>query len=112
MANYSTIAEVGYRVHMTFSASTRPSSTEVADFMNQATSIINAEAMSSSNMTDTFGVLKVIEIRLVRSMIINVLAIANPEKYYDEPVELTPDEKRTIHMAQRRWAAHSFQVGD
>jgi hypothetical protein len=112
MANYTTIIKIGYRLHMTISATSRPNSNEVAELMNQATALINAECMVSTNMTDTYGILSVIECNLVVRAIRSMLAFADPENYFDEPMALTLEEKRTLHMAHRKWATLTWSVGE
>lgn len=111
MANYSTEAQIEFRIGFAIDATSRPTSTELAGMMNTATSIINAEAMASSNMTDTYGVLREIEINMVVKMINNVFALAEPDVYPYVEIELTPEEKRLIHMAHRRWASLHWEIG-
>lgn len=112
MANYSNATDIGYRVGLTFAAGTRPSSTEVAGMMNNATSIINAEARVESNMTDTSGRLKEIEITLVQKMINNYWYFANPKKYAFLDIELTEEQKRIIHKEKLKFYGESFELGD
>ena len=109
---YCAEADVEAVLCMTIDTSSRPTSTQLATMITQADKIINAEVIASSNMTDTYGELKSIAISLVYKMIMNAYAITHPELYTPMEVELTPEQRRTVHMVHGKWTADTFDVDD
>jgi hypothetical protein len=57
-------AVLGYSIDDT--GTSRPTTTQLAEMLEQADSIINAEARRSTNATDSSGRLKVIAVSLVQ----------------------------------------------
>ena len=90
----------------------RPSSTQLAEMLSQADSIINSEARVSANKTDTSGRLKVIAVSLVLKMITNMFALSNPDTYGFIEIELNDDQKRIIHMEHSVWQSETWDVGN
>lgn len=91
---------LGYAIDAT--GVSRPTTAQLAEMLSQADAIINAEARTTSNLTDTSGRLKTIACSLVWKMIVNMFALTEPELYGFTEVELNDDQKRIIHME------HSF----
>lgn len=102
-------AILGYAIDDT--GTSRPTTTQLAEMLSQADSIINAEARVTSNLTDTSGRLKVIAISLCMKMITNMFAITDPEVYGFIEVELTDDQKRIIHMEHSVWQSKHWEIG-
>ena len=100
---------LGYAIDAT--GTSRPTTAQLAIMIGQADSIINAEAKRETNATDTSGRLKVIACSLIMKMIVNMLAITDPELYGFVEVELTDDQKRIIHMEHGVWSSLTFEVG-
>lgn len=100
---------LGYAIDDT--GTSRPTSTQLAAMLTQADAIINAEARTTSNLTDTSGRLKTIACSLVQKMIINIFAFTDPELYGFVEVELTDDQKRIIHMEHSVWESETWDVG-
>lgn len=89
----------------------RPSKASVLLYMEWADKIINGEMRETSNITDTYGTLKPICIRLVMLFINNSFAVTDPEIYTYEPVQLTPEEIRIIHASYRKWVISTYEIG-
>ncbi len=89
----------------------RPTTTQLAGMLDQADSIINAEARRSSNATDASGRLKVVAVSLVLKMIVNMFALTDPDVYGFSEVELTDDQKRIIHLELGVWNSKTWEVG-
>ena len=101
-------AILGYAIDNT--GTSRPTTTQLTEMLTQADSIINAEARQTTNATDTSGRLKVIAVSLVLKMIINMMALTNPDGYGFTEVELTDDQKRVIHMEHGVWDSVTWDV--
>ena len=84
-------------------STTVPSTISLAEFMNDATKMINAEKRVSSNMTDTYGELATIEIDLVLRMVRNMLSFRDPDTFPYETVELSPSDMRIIHRVHNKF---------
>jgi len=93
-------------------ATSRPTTTELAVMLTQADSIINADLMESINITDTYGILKSNAISLVCKMINNLHHLAEPDFYDYMEVSLTEDEKRRMLKAHSKWAILSWELGE
>lgn len=89
-----------------------PTSDQLAIMLTNADSIINAHARSSTNMTDTYGLLKTIASNLVYKMVNNAWALIKPREYGPMIVELSEEDKMLIKLAHSKWTAHSFDVGE
>jgi len=89
----------------------RPTTAQLTEMIAEADSVINAEARTTTNLTDTSGRLKVIAVSLVLKMIINMFAITNPDMYGFTEIELTDDQKRIIHMEHSIWQSKTWEVG-
>jgi len=115
MTNYATEANIelviGWAIESTSLTTSRPTSEQLVQMLADADGIINAEARVTTNMTDTSGRLRSIEVSLVMKMIINMLAFTKPEEYGFTEVELTDDQKRVIHMEHGIWQALEWEVG-
>jgi len=103
-------AVLGYAIDDT--GTSRPTTTQLAEMLSQADSIINAEAKRSVSGTDTSGRLKVIACSLVWKMIVKMFALTNPEAFALMEVELSDDEKRIIHMELGVWDSLTWEVGN
>jgi hypothetical protein len=102
-------AVYGYDIDDT--GTSRPTSTQLAQMLIDADAIINAEARTTTNMTDSSGRLRAIAVSLVMKMVINMMAITNPDSYGFTEVELTDDQKRIIHMEHSVWQSTTWDVG-
>lgn len=89
----------------------RPTTEQLTQMLSDADGIINAEARTTSNLTDTTKRLRAIAVSLVMKMIINMFALTNPDAYGFTEVELTDDQKRIIHMEHGVWQALEWEVG-
>lgn len=90
----------------------RPTTTQLAEMLSQADSIINAEARRSTNTTDSSGNLKTIACSLVQKMIINLFAFTDPDAYGFVEIALSDDQKRIIHMELGVWDSLTWEVGN
>ncbi len=108
-ANESHIeAILGYKIDS--SGTSRPTATQLTEMLEEADSIINAEARVSSNLADTSGRLKVIAVSLVLKMVNNMFALTDPATYAFVEVELTDDQKRIIHMEHGVWQSLTWEL--
>lgn len=94
------------------SGTSRPTTTQLAEMLSQADSIINAEARRTTNATDASGRLKVIAVSLILKMITNMFALTDPETYGFIEIELSDDQKRIIHMEHSIWNADTWDTGN
>lgn len=101
-------AILGYAIDAT--GSSRPTTAQLTGMLADADSIINAEARRTSNATDTSGRLRAIAVSLVQKMIINMLALTDPDAYGFVEVELTDDQKRIIHMELGVWDSYTWEL--
>lgn len=90
---------------------TKPSTISLAEFMNASTKMINAEVRVSTNMTDTYGELGIIEMDLVLKMIRNMWSFTNPDEFPYEEVILSADQKRIIHRCHSESRGTSWELG-
>lgn len=102
-------AILGYAIDAT--GSSRPTTAQLAEMITQADSIINAEARSATNATDSSGRLKVIAVGLIQKMINNMFFFTDPATYGFIEVELNDDQKRIIHMELGVWNSLTWEVG-
>ena len=102
-------AQLGYTVDDV--SKKRPSKSSVLKFMKWSDGIINGEMRESSNITDTYGMLKPISIRLTMIFVNNSFAVTDPEVYTYEPAILIPEEIRIIHAAYKIWAIKTYEIG-
>jgi len=116
MADYSGYAELedieaqlGYSVDDI--GKKRPSKKYALKFMEWADGVINGEMRESANITDSYGMLKPISIRLTMLFINNSFAVTDPEVYTYEPVILIPEEIRIIHAAHKKWVISTYEIG-
>ena len=100
---------LGYSVAAT---GTRPTTAELAIMLTQADAFINAEIRESTNITDTYGILKAVAIGLVYRMINNLFYLAEPDNYNHMDIELSDPEIRLIRLAHSDWAAESWELGE
>ena len=111
---YATEANIelilGYAIVAAATATSRPTTEQLAQMLTDADSVINAEARRTTNATDTSGRLRVIAVSLILKMIINMFALANPDSYGFTEVELTDDQKRVIHMELGVWNALTWDI--
>ena len=103
-------AILGYAIDDT--GTSRPTSIQLEEMLNQADAIINAEARVTTNKTDNSGRLKVIAVSLVLKMITNMFALTDPETYGFIEIELSDDQKRIIHMEHSIWNANTWDTGN
>lgn len=87
---------------------TVPSTISLAEIMNDATAMINAEVRVSTNMTDTYGELATIEINLVLRMIRNIWSFRDPETFPYETVMLLPEQIRIIHRVHDKFSGTTW----
>lgn len=87
---------------------TVPSTVSLAEFMNDATAMINAEVRVSTNMIDTYGELATIEINLVLRMIRNMLSFRDPDTFPFETVQLLPEQKQIIHRVHNKFVGKTW----
>ena len=111
MANYAEKADVEALTGQTYSddPKTRPSATGLLKLLTLADKKINNEIGTKTNVTDTYGILKVIECSLVRRMIHNIYHFSHPDEYDMLEENLTEDERREIH--KEHWTCKSWEVG-
>ena len=100
---------IGYAIDA--SGISRPTTAQLAKMIELADGIINAEARTTTNLTDTSKRLKVIAVSLVQKYINNMFATTDPSAYAMIEVELTDDQKRIIHMEHGVWNSLSWEVG-
>ena len=100
---------LGYTIDAT--GTSRPTTAQLIIMINQADSIINAEARVKSNLTDTSRRLKAIACSLIMKMVVNMFALTDPDLYGFVEVELTDDQKRIIHMEHGIWQSITWDVG-
>ncbi len=103
-------AILGYAIDA--SGDSRPTTTQLAEMLIQADSIINAEARVATNKADNSGRLKVIAVSLTMKMITNMFALTDPEKYGFIEIELNDDQKRIIHMEHGVWNSLTWDTGN
>lgn len=89
----------------------RPSKASVLLYMEWADGVINGEMRKTSNITDIYGMLKPISIRLAMIFVNNSFAVTDPEVYTYEPAILVPEEIRIIHAALRLWVIKTYDIG-
>jgi len=99
------------RIGFPIDGDSRPSTTQLAGMLVDADSIINSFMKQSTNITDEFGLLRVIAIRLTMDMINNLLAYAEPENYAQIVVALTEEDKDDIRQAHSVWQSYSWEMG-
>ena len=102
-------AILGYAIDAT--GTSRPTTAQLAEMLSQADAIINAEARSTTNATDTSTRMKVIAVSLTLKMINNMFALTDPGAYAFVEVELSDDQKRVIHMEHGVWDSLTWEVG-
>ncbi len=102
-------AILGYSIDAT--GTSRPTTAQLTQMLADADAIINAEARTTSNLTDTSGRLRAIEVSIVLKMINNMFALTDPSAYAFVEVELTDDQKRVIHMEHGVWDSITWEVG-
>jgi hypothetical protein len=112
MATYAIETDVEGMVGYAIGATSRPTTTELAVMLTQADAIINADLVASSNLTDTYGILKANALSLVSKMINNLFFLAEPDNYDYQKVELSDDERRRMLKAHSRWAVLSWELGE
>jgi len=112
MANYAAEADVEGMKGFAISATSRPTTTELAVMLTQADSIINADMMISTNATDTYGILKANALSLIDKMINNLFFLAEPDNYDYQQVELSDDERRRMLKAHSKWGVLSWELGE
>ncbi len=111
MATYASETDIEALIGYSISTDTRPTSTQLAVMLTNADSIINAFAKVSSNMTDTFGILQTVACQLVRKMINNLFALAEPKDYALLEISLTEEDKTLIQKAHSLWQGYSWEMG-
>lgn len=100
---------LGYAIDAT--GTSRPTTAQLVIMIGLADGIINAEARVKTNLTDISGRLKAIACSLIQKMVVNMLAITDPDLYGFVEVELTDDQKRIIHMEHGVWQSLTWDVG-
>lgn len=99
MATYAIETDIEGMLGITISATSVPTTTHLAVMLTQADAIINGFLKTSSNVTDTYGVCKMIACRLVRKMIHNLFAMRKPELYEMVEIGLTDNDKQQLQRA-------------
>lgn len=112
---YATEANIelilGWAIELAATATSRPTTEQLAEMLSQVDAIINAEARRTTNATDTSTRLKTIAVSLTLKMVNNMFALTNPDSYDFVEVELTDDQKRIIHMELGVWDSLTWEVG-
>ena len=111
MANYASAAQVGARLGYSITSSSRPNLTQIASYLQDADSIINAFMFQSANVTDTYGLLRVVAINLVCKMTNNLFSMAEPENFAYMEIMLNEEEKEMVRKSHRIWSAYSWKMG-
>jgi len=111
MANYCAETDIEALLNYPIDATSRPTTTSLAVMITNADGIINGFARQSTNMTDTYGLLKPIACQLVMKMINNMLSFAEPEKFDMMELTLTDDDKDNIIKAHSLWEIKSWEMG-
>ena len=108
---YATETDVEPLVGFLITATSRPTTTAVAIMLTMADSIINAFIKQSTNITDTYGILKVVASHLVLKMINNLFHFAEPDAYEFVEVFLTEQDEALIRRAHSVWQVLSWEMG-
>lgn len=112
MTYYTTNAQIEAVLDMTLATDSNPSSTRIGTLQGMADSLINAEMKAGgSNITDTTGYLALVECSIIYKMVLSQYHLKYPDEYGPVDWELTPNEKRLIHMAYNKWSSKTFEVG-
>jgi hypothetical protein len=112
MADYCSEADMEKVLGYAIDASSRPTTTELALMLTISTSYINAELKQSTNLTDTYGILKAVACNVTYRQINNLFALQDPDKYAMLEVGLTPEEIRLLHMAHSVWDSITWDTGE
>ena len=111
---YATEANIelilGFDIEAAATATSRPTTEQLAEMLSQSDAIINAEARRTANATDTSTRLKVIAVSLTLKMINNMFALTDPGTYAFVEVELSDDQKRIIHMELGVWDSLTWEI--
>lgn len=110
MANYCAETDIEGMIGYAIDATSRPTTTQLAIMLIQADSRINAVMQKTSNITDSFGLLKVVAIQLVLKTINNMFSFAHPNDYDFVEVLITDEDKDLIKQAHSIWAAKSWEM--
>ncbi len=101
---------LGYKIEAAATATSRPTTEQLAEMITQADAIINAEARRKTNTTDVSGRLKVIACSLIHKMVYRMFALTDPSVYAPVEIELTDDQKRIIHMELGVWDSLTWEI--
>ena len=109
---YATSSNISSRIGHTVSddPATRPTASQVIEFCKDADSIINGYMKQSSNITDTYGLLRTVAVSLVIKMINNLFAMAEPDSYALLEISLTEEDKLMITKAHSIWAGETWEM--
>lgn len=105
---YTSATEINNQLGITIGSGTTPSTTHLTAMLTAADGIINGEVRVSTNMTDTYGELKVIATNLVLKMVRRLWSFRDPESFPFEEVELTPEERRIIHRIHDKFGGTTW----
>jgi len=111
MENYCAKTDIEAYLGFSIDANSRPTTTELTVFIDNADGIINGVCKKSTNMIDTYKLLKPIACKLVLKMVNNVFAFAYPDQYDMVDVDLSPEEERKIKIAHSIWIAGKLEMG-
>ena len=112
MTNYASTAQIEATLDMTLATDSNPSSTRIPALQTMVDSLINAEMKAGgTNITDTTGYLALVECSIIFKMVLSQYHLKYPDEYGPVDWELTPNEKRLIHMAYNKWSSKTFEVG-
>ncbi|MFX1296292.1 MAG: hypothetical protein ACFFD2_15755 [Promethearchaeota archaeon] len=95
---YAIETDIEGMLGMTISATSVPTTTQLAVMLTQADAIING-FLKQTSVTDTYGVCKMIACKLVRKMIHNFFAMRKPELYDMIEIGLTDNDKQQLQRA-------------
>jgi len=109
--NYCSAGDIERRLGVTITENTRPNSTDLAGFLDDADDFINSEVRVSENMTDTYGRLKQIAIDIVLKMINNLWSFTHPQIFPYIDIELSDEQKRIIHKNHLKMTGDTWDIG-
>jgi len=110
--SYASTAQIEATLDMTLATDSNPASTRMSALQTMVDSLINAEMKRTTNITDNCGYLALVECSIIFKMVLSQYHLKYPDEYGPVDWELTPNEKRLIHMAYNIWSSKTFQVGD
>lgn len=107
---YAIETDIEGMLSITIDATSRPTTTHLAVMLANADAKINAFIKQSSNITDTYGILKAVACGLVHKMMNNMFNFAEPDSYDFVEVLLTEEDKDLIRRAHSVWQVLSWEM--